>query len=62
MLYLSMQASSNCPFLIDSSFSSNFFQVITQVWVLLLAGLGLAGLLDVWVSLYKSLSSFVTDF
>lgn len=29
---------------------SDSIQVITQVWVLLLAGLGLAGLLDVWVS------------
>lgn len=28
---------------------SKFFQVITQIWVLLLGGLGLAGLLDVWV-------------
>ena len=25
-------------------------QVITQVWVLLLGGLGIAGVLDVWVS------------
>lgn len=25
-------------------------QVITQIWVLLLGGIGLAGLLDVWVS------------
>ncbi|KAG6437071.1 hypothetical protein SASPL_101980 [Salvia splendens] len=28
-------------------------EVITQIWVLLLAGLGLAGLLDVWVGLQK---------
>lgn len=26
-----------------------FYQVITQIWVLLLGGLGLAALLDVWV-------------
>lgn len=28
---------------------SSVFQVITQIWVLLLGGLGFAGLLDVWV-------------
>lgn len=32
-------------------------QVITQIWVLLLAGLGLAGLLDVWVGLQNDVSS-----
>ena len=28
-----------------------YLQVITQIWVLLLGGLGLAGLLDVWVGI-----------
>lgn len=30
---------------------NDFIQVITQIWALLLAGLGLGALLDVWVSL-----------
>lgn len=34
----------------DSSVSCLQTQVITQVWVLLLGGLGIAGVLDVWVS------------
>lgn len=34
-----------------SNIKHGFHQVITQIWVLLLGGLGLAGLLDVWVGL-----------
>lgn len=35
-----------------------YFQVITQIWVLLLGGIGLAGILDVWVGLVKWPFSF----
>ncbi|KAG6523622.1 hypothetical protein ZIOFF_013487 [Zingiber officinale] len=36
--------------------------VITQIWVLLLAGLGLAGLLDVWVGLLEQGTNLLTYF
>lgn len=48
-----------CPSLLVSSFHK-FDQVITQIWVLLLGGLGLAGLLDVWVGSLNSWNSSFT--
>ena len=53
MRYELNQLISICKGMYDQSLlvssSIKFYQVITQIWVLLLGGLGLAGLLDVWV-------------
>ena len=44
----------NCVmYILELIFIKNFMQVISQIWLLLLGGLGIAALLDVWVGNFK---------